>query len=49
VIFASEGERIVLRHLATDRSIFAKGALRAVLWGQGKTPGHYDFSDVLGL
>ncbi len=49
VIFASAGERIVLRHLATDRSIFAKGALRAVLWGQGKAPGEYDFSDVLGL
>jgi 4-hydroxy-tetrahydrodipicolinate reductase len=49
VIFASAGERIVLRHLATDRSIFAKGALRAVLWGQGKAPGQYDFSDVLGL
>ena len=49
VIFATEGERVVLRHLATDRAIFARGALRAVLWGQGRKPGHYDMMDVLGL
>jgi 4-hydroxy-tetrahydrodipicolinate reductase len=49
VIFAGEGERIVLRHLATDRSIFARGALQAALWGQGKAPGEYDMMDVLGL
>jgi 4-hydroxy-tetrahydrodipicolinate reductase len=49
VIFAADGERIVLRHLATDRKIFARGALRAALWGQGKTAGEYDMLDVLGL
>nr|WP_325250144.1 4-hydroxy-tetrahydrodipicolinate reductase [Amylibacter sp.] len=49
VIFAADGERIVLRHLATDRRIFARGALKAALWGQGKTPGEYDMLDVLGL
>ncbi|CAN1559681.1 DapB Dihydrodipicolinate reductase [Paracoccaceae bacterium] len=49
VIFAGEGERIILRHMATDRSIFARGALRAALWGQGKKPGHYDMMDVLGI
>ncbi len=49
VIFAADGERIVLRHLATDRSIFARGALRAALWGQGQKPGRYDMMDVLGL
>jgi 4-hydroxy-tetrahydrodipicolinate reductase len=49
VIFAGPGERIVLRHLATDRSLFAKGALRAALWGQDKKPGEYDMMDVLGL
>lgn len=49
VIFAGEGERIVLRHIATDRAIFARGALRAVLWGQDKKPGQYDMADVLGL
>jgi 4-hydroxy-tetrahydrodipicolinate reductase len=49
VIFAAAGERIVLRHLATDRGIFARGALKAALWGQGKGPGEYDMMDVLGL
>ena len=49
VIFAADGERIVLRHLATDRRIFARGALRAALWGQGQKPGRYDMMDVLGL
>jgi len=49
VIFAGAGERIVLRHIATDRALFAKGALRAALWGQGKNPGAYDMFDVLGL
>jgi 4-hydroxy-tetrahydrodipicolinate reductase len=49
VIFAGEGERIVLRHIATDRAIFARGAVRAALWGQGKPPGDYDMMDVLGL
>ncbi|MDO5613319.1 MAG: 4-hydroxy-tetrahydrodipicolinate reductase [Paracoccus sp. (in: a-proteobacteria)] len=49
VIFASAGERVVLRHLATDRAIFARGALRAALWGQDKGPGEYTMADVLGL
>ncbi len=49
VIFAGEGERIVLRHVATDRTIFARGALRAALWGQSQKPGEYDMADVLGL
>ncbi|MCL4105057.1 UNVERIFIED_CONTAM: hypothetical protein GTU68_018764 [Idotea baltica] len=49
VMFAAAGERIVLRHLATDRRIFARGALKAVLWGQDKKPGHYNMDDVLGL
>lgn len=49
VIFAGQGERLVLRHLATDRAIFARGAIRAALWGQDKGPGEYDMSDVLGL
>ena len=49
VIFAADGERIILRHLATDRSIFARGALKAALWGQGQKPGRYDMMDVLGL
>lgn len=49
VIFAGQGERIVLRHLATDRAIFARGALKAALWGQDKAPGQYDMIDVLGM
>lgn len=49
VIFAGPGERVVLRHIATDRAIFARGALKAALWGIGRHPGSYDMVDVLGL
>ena len=49
VMFIGGAERISLRHVATDRSLFARGALRAALWGQDKTPGEYDMADVLGL
>lgn len=49
VMFAGEGERLVLSHVATDRAIFARGALRAALWGLGRPPGEYDMTDVLGL
>lgn len=49
VIFAGEGERIVLGHFASDRRIFAKGALKAGLWGLGRAPGRYNMADVLGL
>lgn len=49
VIFAADGERIVLRHMATDRAIFARGALKAALWGLDKKPGEYNMLDVLGL
>ncbi|SEP08024.1 dihydrodipicolinate reductase [Salinihabitans flavidus] len=49
VLFAAPGERITLRHVATDRAIFARGALRAALWGQDRKPGQYDMVDVLGL
>ncbi|HSC61759.1 MAG TPA: 4-hydroxy-tetrahydrodipicolinate reductase [Rhizomicrobium sp.] len=49
VIFAGEGERIVLRHVAEDRSIFATGALAAAKWGQGKKEGLYAMADVLGI
>lgn len=49
VIFAAEGERIVLRHIATDRAVFARGALRAALWAQGRPAGEYDMISVLGL
>lgn len=49
VLFLGEGERIALRHVATDRSIFARGALKAALWANGQAPGEYDMADVLGL
>jgi len=49
VILAGPGERIELAHHADDRSIFARGAVKAALWGRGKPPGLYSMSDVLGL
>lgn len=49
VIFAGPGERVILRHVASDRALFARGALKAALWGQDKKPGQYDMLDVLGL
>lgn len=49
VIFAGSGERLVLRHVSTDRAIFARGALRAALWGVSRKPGQYSMLDVLGL
>ncbi|MET4897783.1 4-hydroxy-tetrahydrodipicolinate reductase [Sphingomonadaceae bacterium jetA1] len=49
VIFAGEGERLTLGHFAQDRSIFARGAVRAALWLAGRTPGRYRMGDVLGL
>ena len=49
VIFAAEGERVVLSHIATDRGIFARGAVKAALWARGKPPGLYSMNDVLGV
>jgi 4-hydroxy-tetrahydrodipicolinate reductase len=49
VTFAAAGERVELTHRATDRVIFARGALRAGQWLVGKPPGLYAMKDVLGL
>ena len=49
VILAGEGERVELTHRAQDRSIFARGAVKAALWGFDKKPGLYSMADVLGL
>jgi 4-hydroxy-tetrahydrodipicolinate reductase len=49
VIFAGAGERIELAHRATDRRIYARGALAAARWLQGRPPGLYGMADVLGL
>jgi 4-hydroxy-tetrahydrodipicolinate reductase len=48
-VFAGPGERLILSHRAEDRSIFARGAVRAALWGRGRAPGSYTMADVLGL
>ncbi|MBI1337038.1 MAG: 4-hydroxy-tetrahydrodipicolinate reductase [Phycisphaera sp.] len=47
--FATLGERLELRHVATTRDVFARGALRAAGWLAGKKPGRYSMADVLGL
>ena len=49
VLFAAEGEVIELAHHATDRAIFARGAVKAALWARGRKPGLYSMADVLGL
>jgi 4-hydroxy-tetrahydrodipicolinate reductase len=49
VIFAAKGERVELTHKASSRETFARGALRAAQWANGRTPGLYDMQDVLGL
>ena len=49
VLFAADGELIELKHRAADRGIFARGAIKAALWGRGKRPGLYSMMDVLGL
>jgi 4-hydroxy-tetrahydrodipicolinate reductase len=49
VIFAGAGERVELAHVASDRSVFARGAVKALQWGHGKAPGLYSMTDVLGL
>ena len=49
VMFAGMGERIELTHRATDRVIFAAGALKAANWVQSQNPGLYSMQDVLGL
>ncbi|NQZ14592.1 MAG: 4-hydroxy-tetrahydrodipicolinate reductase [Alphaproteobacteria bacterium] len=49
VTFFGQGERIELGHRASDRSLFAKGALRAAEWSKGKPAGLYSMEDVLDL
>ena len=49
VMFAALGERLELVHKASDRGIFARGAVRAAAWVTGQSPGVYDMQDVLGL
>jgi 4-hydroxy-tetrahydrodipicolinate reductase len=49
VAFLGTGERLMLRHSATDRAIFARGALRAGAWLATQRPGRYQMADVFGL
>jgi 4-hydroxy-tetrahydrodipicolinate reductase len=49
VTFAAAGERLEMSHRATDRIVFARGALLAAEWLIGRPPGLYGMRDVLGL
>lgn len=49
VMFLAEGERLEIVHKASNRQIYARGAVRAALWAKGRTPGLYSMRDVLGL
>lgn len=49
VLFAADGERVEITHKASSRMTFAKGAVRAALWLDGREPGLYDMQDVLEL
>lgn len=49
VIFAGEEEVLTLSHSASDRGLFARGAIAAAAWVARQPPGLYDMQDVLGL
>ena len=49
LMFASEGERVEIKHVATSRKTFATGAVRAAQWIMEKETGLYSMQDVLGL
>jgi 4-hydroxy-tetrahydrodipicolinate reductase len=49
LLFASSNEHIALTHRAFDRRVFARGAVRAAFWTEGKPPGLYSMMDVLGM
>ncbi len=49
VYFATAGERVEVKHTASTRDTFARGALRAAAFMAGKPPGRYSMNDVLGV
>jgi len=49
VMLATEHERIELRHVAENRALFARGAMKAAAWLAGQGPGRYSMNDMLGL
>jgi 4-hydroxy-tetrahydrodipicolinate reductase len=48
-VLAADGERVEFTHRATDRMVFARGALLAAAWLAGRPPGLYGMKNVLGL
>ncbi|HUA79272.1 MAG TPA: 4-hydroxy-tetrahydrodipicolinate reductase [Dyella sp.] len=46
-LLLGRGERVELSHRATDRSIFARGAIEAAAWLAGRKPGAYSIDDML--
>ena len=49
VIFAADGERLELTCRSTNRQTYARGALQAARWAEGREPGLYTMADVLGF
>ncbi len=49
VLFIGDHERVEIAHKASDRALFAQGALRAARWLAGRAPGRYTLQDVLGI
>ena len=48
VYFAGQEEVIEIKHTATSRAVFAKGAVQAAKFLAGKGPGLYNMADVIG-
>lgn len=46
VLFAGMGESLTLSHRATDRALFARGALQAAAWLEARPPGRYFMRDL---
>jgi 4-hydroxy-tetrahydrodipicolinate reductase len=46
-LLMGQGERLELGHRATDRSIFARGALEAAQWITGRAPGAWTIDHVI--
>ena len=49
VIFAADGERLELAVRSSNRQTYARGAVQAARWAEGRGPGLYTMADVLGL
>jgi len=49
VLFLGDMERVELVHRASNRELFAAGALRAAAWIAGRPAGRYSMGDLLGF